>query len=542
MNVNNDTRKLVVRKVFSKNSFDRFGDDLIELIVGHLPIKEKFKFECLSIRIQSLIFNKQIVLKTNPNEKVFPYKTFGAFSYKRLQEVLTKLEFLTTIEFFGNIIINSQVIKLIADHCPHLRHLEIDKLCLISELSPQCIEYFGQKCGPNLKSFIVEREVDKNLAKLLGYASNLETLKVKRLSDLTKNELKFPKLKEITVTTKVESELIDFQDQYRSTLEILKIVIDIKAVAINGVSQLISNFGKMTNLRSLDMTITNVANAKLMLTGLTEIANNCGQLTDLSFGVHFDRTLSTVEDHYLIRLSSFAKFTSLSSLKITIERSFGATIDQTSPFGSFKDIKTLNKLKHLSLDLGYLEDETFVDIGLYLPQLESIVINAKKSNLNNQCLCDKALHYLAELRSLRSLEIVFYDSRYTTVLNNVHMADIVLQEGLDWPLLWVSSTPPKVTDFGIKHMLDNCINLQRIVLGTYNGICCLNISFKTIEEFIAKARNNRKTRFYLSIDAKIMNLNSDEISHSLNRMYDNLTVRLPLKRSAKHFPTLVQNL
>ena len=323
-------------------------------------------------------------------------------------------------------------------------------------------------------------------------------------------------------------------------MESITTAIDLKAIV--SLSHCISNFAKMTNLHFLDMTILNVISAKHILTGLTQIAKDCSQMTDLSICILFDARQTKVEDYHIIQLASFAEFTSLSYLEIKIQKINRIVKHKKFTFGSFKEVQALTKLKHLSLDLGYLEDETFVDIGLYLPQLESIVINAKKSNLNNQCLCDKALHYLAELRSLRSLEIVFYDSRYTTVLNNVHMADIVLQEGLDWPLLWVSSTPPKVTDFGIKHMLDNCINLQRIVLGTYNGICCLNISFKTIEEFIAKARNNRKTRFYLSIDAKIMNLNSDEISHSLNRMYDNLTVRLPLKRSAKHFPTLVQNL
>ena len=38
--------------VCDKSSFDRFGYDLTELIVSYLPIKDKFRFECLSKQIQ----------------------------------------------------------------------------------------------------------------------------------------------------------------------------------------------------------------------------------------------------------------------------------------------------------------------------------------------------------------------------------------------------------------------------------------------------------------------------------------------------------
>ena len=184
----NDTRTQLFRGSFENDSLDRFGDDLIELIVGNLTIEDKFKFECLSKRIQCLIFNKQYLLKTNLIDKFFPHKAFGGFSYKKLQEVLSKLKSLTKIEFDGKVLINSQIIKFIVDLCPHLRHITIDKFCITSELTTHCIEYFGRKCGPNLKSFYGYKEVDKNVAKLLKCASNLVTLKVNKLSDLTRNQ------------------------------------------------------------------------------------------------------------------------------------------------------------------------------------------------------------------------------------------------------------------------------------------------------------------------------------------------------------------
>ena len=63
MDMNKDIRKQLIREVSAKSSFDRFGDVLMELIVSHLTIEDKFKFECLSKRIQNIIFSKQYVLK-----------------------------------------------------------------------------------------------------------------------------------------------------------------------------------------------------------------------------------------------------------------------------------------------------------------------------------------------------------------------------------------------------------------------------------------------------------------------------------------------
>src|SRR5690348_7145073 len=45
--------------VQKKNSFDRFGDDLTELILSYLSFEDKFRFECVSKRFKRLIFNKQ---------------------------------------------------------------------------------------------------------------------------------------------------------------------------------------------------------------------------------------------------------------------------------------------------------------------------------------------------------------------------------------------------------------------------------------------------------------------------------------------------
>src|SRR5687768_5613566 len=44
---------------YSRDSFDRFGDDLCELLLSHLTIEEKFRYECVAKQFSRLIFNRQ---------------------------------------------------------------------------------------------------------------------------------------------------------------------------------------------------------------------------------------------------------------------------------------------------------------------------------------------------------------------------------------------------------------------------------------------------------------------------------------------------
>ena len=50
-------------KVYAKDSFDRFGDDLTELILSYMRFKDKIRLECVSKQWRRLIYNKQIVIK-----------------------------------------------------------------------------------------------------------------------------------------------------------------------------------------------------------------------------------------------------------------------------------------------------------------------------------------------------------------------------------------------------------------------------------------------------------------------------------------------
>jgi len=46
-------------QIYSKDSFDRFGDDLMEVLLNYLSIEQNFKYESVSNQWQRLVFNKQ---------------------------------------------------------------------------------------------------------------------------------------------------------------------------------------------------------------------------------------------------------------------------------------------------------------------------------------------------------------------------------------------------------------------------------------------------------------------------------------------------
>ena len=51
------------RKVYAKNTFERFGDDLAEEVLQYLTITDKVRLECVSKQWRRLVYNKQFVIE-----------------------------------------------------------------------------------------------------------------------------------------------------------------------------------------------------------------------------------------------------------------------------------------------------------------------------------------------------------------------------------------------------------------------------------------------------------------------------------------------
>ena len=74
------------------NSFERFGDDLCELVLSYLSVKQKLVFQRVSKQWQTLVFNKQKVLIIEDKFELNSLKLFEySFMIRNQQKVLNQL-------------------------------------------------------------------------------------------------------------------------------------------------------------------------------------------------------------------------------------------------------------------------------------------------------------------------------------------------------------------------------------------------------------------------------------------------------------------
>ena len=117
-------------KVYTKNSFDRLGDDLTELILQYLTFEDKVRLECVSKQWRRLVFNKQFVIELNAEIYYEERRNLknNLLTYnrrklaKRLKLVLMKCRNIESVKF--NIEVESEVLSLIGRYCPNIKSLK----------------------------------------------------------------------------------------------------------------------------------------------------------------------------------------------------------------------------------------------------------------------------------------------------------------------------------------------------------------------------------------------------------------------------------
>src|ERR1700729_670917 len=86
---------------FFADSFDRFGDDLCELVLSYLTFKDKLIFECLSKQWKRFVFNKQYIIR---NRNLFFRKgkdIVDVVNWLSLEALLQKCQFIREICLFN---------------------------------------------------------------------------------------------------------------------------------------------------------------------------------------------------------------------------------------------------------------------------------------------------------------------------------------------------------------------------------------------------------------------------------------------------------
>ena len=160
--------------VYSKDSFDRFGDDLSEVLLTYLSFVDKFRFECVSKQFQRLVFNK--IDEINVNDQHLS-SLLGPFHYRKrvdinaFESVLKKCPNIRKILSAENAINEEEVFEVIIKYCKQLNEIESD----FENLKTETIDEFCTKFGPKLKkiNFIPN---NFTVQKLLKTCPNLEMM------------------------------------------------------------------------------------------------------------------------------------------------------------------------------------------------------------------------------------------------------------------------------------------------------------------------------------------------------------------------------
>ena len=181
-------------KKYSKNSFDRFGDDFCELILSYLRLFDKISYECLSKQFSRCVYEKQFRLIVN--KTVFQRlvrtdrkgKTFTDVNrFKRLVKKLCNVRVID-VEYsqlwcdFGKFL---EILGLTEKYCEHLKEINIHFVNITEDQVNYVLKKFGYKLGSITFKNRNDRRYYSNFSLInLHYCTNLKELGVNYLKHI----------------------------------------------------------------------------------------------------------------------------------------------------------------------------------------------------------------------------------------------------------------------------------------------------------------------------------------------------------------------
>jgi len=470
---------------YSRDSFDRFGDDLCELILSELLLIDKFRYESVCKQWQRLIFNKHhklIIdyfdgkysvkrLRSSSYEETKYYTIFTLHKYS-FESLLKKCFNINSIEFNWKCICDEQTLLLIAKYCSHLQRFTFSSNNGFS-LSDEVLSQFGRACGQKLRHFRTDSNFNGNLKLLLSHCHNLRSIYAindsQKLVDCDQSFL--PKLQEIDFMVTEDSDLTYFEllaNKYFNKMKKLTICIKIgdnnNEVISSDINQIFKQMVRFANLEYLRINLKSYF-GQPFADGLKMIGRMCTKLKFFSF-----ESYDTIILENVFQLFENFKALEYFSLHCRYLYRFESveSVDQTVNYGRVKCFENCKNLLYLKLNLLHLNDSNLENIDLYLPNLKLIELKSSK-NLTNQ-----SLSLIAKLRGLKSLRI---------------------------------SCSNEISDTSISNLIDSCPLLNDIY---FDGNP--NISKDVIETLITKAKKNEKIEYkfyYSGIPIKIPSIPSN---------------------------------
>ena len=364
-----------IKKDYPKNSFDRFGDDLTELILTYLTFEDKVRLECVSKQWRRLVYNKQFVIeisdktyysendKNNSLEKL--YRRFGnrrQLDEQSVESVLKKCPNIKKVIILGEV--SSEVLSLIGQYCTNIKSLSF----LIDLI--ECLDFFPNY-GHKLEELIIQEFYDywntDDIRRVLELCPNLKKVQCNRVLGYMNEDKDFlPKLEfvgNIIISSEEVNELKILSDKYSQTMKTLEL--SFNYISYEEMKTCFECIVRFENLKELKL--------KLLFDTITEpiddclslIGQKCNKLLKLHLSIYFHLSISDKFFHI------FTQFKALKKLKIILY--FNTVLS-----GSVECFKHCKQLIDVYISYKELREDFFANIAKFLPKLQSLNIYTSK--------------------------------------------------------------------------------------------------------------------------------------------------------------------
>ena len=397
-------------EVYAKNCFDRFGDDLTELILQYLTFEDKVRLECVSKQWRRLVFNKQFAIELSMFETpMFDQQTKDSLRIlhrKRtnLISILKKCLNIKTVRI--NEEVYSFVLLLIGQYCDRIKSLT----------------YYSDICGEkNLMKFFLmyghkleELDIDENcgqnnreIKQILEFCPNVKNINIlnifKDIKTYFYNDINIlPKLVDFKSPLKISSQDLELfkrlSDNYRQTMKTLDLSLDY--MTEEELKTCIECIARFENLKELKLSFHYLKTNKPIDDCLSLIGQKCNKLLKLDLDINMSVRRYYIT-HGLKREVSFftalSEFKALKSLTISLPK-------YTKVMHNVKCFKHCKQLKHLDISCPELTEDFFANIASFVPKLQSLRIEADKQ------FSDSFIDSFYLMKNIQRVELIFKDS------------------------------------------------------------------------------------------------------------------------------------
>ena len=398
----------VQKRVYSKDSMDRLGDDLTEELLQYLTFEDKIRLECVSKQWKRCVFQRQFVIEIDWNCRYSHNSLYKLntnewtdeedeefldelLDQKALESVLNKCQNIMSVRL--EMTVESEVLALFGRYCPRLKSIDYD---FTNQNGFQFLQIYGHK----LEKHYFGDFSDKDCLKL---CPNLKSVSFREISLVLDESPEYlPKLEQIFrvlhfISPEEVKQINILVHKYRKSLKSLALSLgEFTAKELKPCIECISRF-------------ENLKRFKLDVIKSTEPIDDCLKLigqkcTKLSLVYLWFSYMVPMSDRFF---DVFTHFKAIKKLKLYLQpnRVLKGSVD------CFKHCKQLTEL---DIEYYHLTEDFFTNIESSLPKLQLLEIKSGKQfsdifiNSFHSMKIQKVVHNIANNKNKTILTKCWY--------------------------------------------------------------------------------------------------------------------------------------